>query len=363
MKNYQRNTGIDMLRICSMCMIIILHIINKGVDYSLLNTAAVYNTYFIRAIVICSVNVYVLISAYFLQNNNTIKVQKILKTLIEVWVINIFVAGGLILSGTVEISSRADILFLIFPFFSRRNWFVNVYLLLYFFHPFLNKVIENISEKQLRLLSTALVLVFSVFPSIMPNRNWTYDTIGGYSICWFCCLYFVMASMKTYQKSKLVKNRVALVISYILCAAIVAASKILVIRISEVLSVPGIKVYSDIWYAYDAFPVLFMSVVLFYLFYGINWNLSIRKCNLIGALGSSTLGVYLIHDNYKMREVLWTEIVPVPLISVWKCAPFVYCLISIVVYVLCAFLYYLLNKVVKRYLKKFLDKLPSIYIC
>ncbi len=359
----KRNRTFDLLRILSMLMIIILHEINKGLNLSDFNKVADYVNNYILALVFCSVNLFVLISAYFLCDDNQIKIRSIANLVVENWIINFIVVGVIYLINK-NLFSTIDILYIAFPLFSRRNWFICVYLIMYLLHPYLNIIIKKISLKSYSILMIILVSAFSILPSVMPNRNWTFDKMYGYSIIWFVVLYITAAYLKIIPY--VFKHKVHFyILLYFVLGIIMLLSKFVISSVSRITGIEVISHYKSIWYAYDTVPVYFMSVLLFSAFLVKSqkkkiWNHMFG--NLISALGASTLGVYLIHDNYMLREYLWTNVIQIKYFSESFFSVGYYILIAIAVFIACAVLYIFLHKGLSIILNKllFLNKKITI---
>lgn len=348
-----RNSTIDLLRVISMLMIIVLHEINKGIQPNALDNVYDYINTYILALVFCSVNLFVLISANFLCDNNQIKLKTVGKLLVENWVINFLVVViiGLINGNYL---SKIDIVYVLFPFFTRRNWFVCVYLILYLVHPFLNIIISRLDKTNFNILILLCFGIFSVLPSIMPNRNWTFDTMYGYSIIWFIVLYFSAAYIRKFGSTNAKERKLTMSIAYLGLGALMVAVKKTVILTSSSLGIEAIYRYRNIWFAYDSVPVYLMSVIIYKSFYQKKLiKHESRVSSIISGLGASTLGVYLIHDNYKIRDILWTDLIRIKSISESPGAIFFYLLIALLVFILCSAIYILLDRIVDSLLNHF----------
>lgn len=355
-----RYFGLDCLRIVSMCMIVIIHIVNKGLDIEVIHTSYDVLNEYILALVLCAVNIFVLVSSFFLLNDNNIKVGKIVRTCMECWTINFVVSAILFFVGNVTFS-KEEIIYVIFPILSRRNWFINVYLLLYVIHPFLNLIIKRLQEKEYKILLFILIMAFSVWPSIMPNRNWTFDVMYGYSIGWFICLYFIMGFIKIYKIQCRIQ-KLKLVVMYIFLGGGMLFCKIFIEVIGEKLSSSMITNMSNIWYCYDALPVLGMSISIFMLFVKIKEPRSVQIKRTITFLGKSTLGVYIIHDHFKLREILWKSIIPVSDFANNWYIIFLYPMIAICVYIVCSLIYNAISFIIGLFLEDKFCKLKTIKI-
>lgn len=300
----------------------------------------------------CSVNLFVMISANFLTDDNTIKLRSIITLLAENWIINfaVVIVSAMIFKAQF---SKIDIIYILFPFFTRRNWFICVYLVLYLLHPFLNIIIQKIDYRSHRILMFILIGLFSVLPSIMPNRNWTFDGMYGYSIIWFVVLYFTTAFIKKSYTSNRSRNVLNLCM-YLLLGFVMLFSKFFVTIVAKQIGVEALLQYRNIWFSYDSLPVYTMGVLIFKIFYSQNIfkNFNSRIAHYVSLLGSSTLGVYLIHDNYKIREFLWSEMINVQSFSMHPYSFLVYLVIAIAVFLICSVIYYCFHRIYKRLTSK-----------
>ena len=80
----ERNSSIELLRIISMIMIILLHFLG-GTGYIGIieeGTKNYYLTNILESLAIVGVNVFVLISSYFLINSNKVKLRKVIDLLL-----------------------------------------------------------------------------------------------------------------------------------------------------------------------------------------------------------------------------------------------------------------------------------------
>lgn len=200
-----------------------------------------------------------------------------------------------------------------------------------------------------------LVCVFSIFPSVMPNRNWTFDVMEGYDIVWFVCLYIIMIYIKRYylENNLFHISNLKLCIVNVICAFLMAFSKECIMFFWKKTGIEKIQSINNIWYTYDCLPVLIMSCVTFILFYQINKQIKEGMLSKIAIMfGTCTLGVYMIHDNFKMREVLWTEIIPVHFWGdKWWCF-FLYSIIAVFVFAICSIFYIILHRLTSLLIKK-----------
>ena len=302
----KRSYSLDLLRIICMIMIIALHFISHGglSDFFAKNSIMHHMIVLLRAFSICAVNVFVLISGYFMIQKNGINVKRIISIFLAIlfysWII-------LLLSQSfhwVHLDFKA-LLTSVFPVSYRLYWFPTCYLFLCLVSPFLNKLLNALSPKAYRLLLAILFLCFSVGNEILAMSD-PFSVSGGYSIVWFVFLYCVAGYIKIHGLRFNLSKHGWLVV-YLLSAVLIFA----VVTILSLLSdkIPIIAKYGlETHFArYCSVLVTIESLSLFLYFRSLNIKNVFSK-KIIGFFAPLAFGVYLIHDNANIRNYLYTEV-------------------------------------------------------
>lgn len=290
----KRNMSLDLLRIISMIMIVVLHILGKGGGLSSSISLHRDVSWFIESFCIVAVNIYVLISGYFLYDSNFSwgKVFKIWRQVIfySVLFLLLFFFMG------YEITLK-ELLFSVFPITFKENyWFITCYLFMYVSSPFLNILLKNINKNQHFNICIFIVVVFSIISLFLPFES-RLDITNGYSIIWFICLYIIAAYFKKVD-IKFKNNNTCLKLYISIC----------LINFCTYLAFDRVgMVFYDRLYWYNSITVLLSSIFLFLFFKG----LSIKNKKLSMIIKKITplmLGVYLVHENIFIRKVLYSKI-------------------------------------------------------
>lgn len=282
-----RNSNFELLRIISIIMIIGLHLFGHG---GILETfgSKVYPLWSIEAMISVSVNCYVLISGYFLVTSK-FKLRKLFMLYIQVLFYSLGIYVVLLALGIVKFDTQWFIQECL-PILSRRYWFVTCYVAMYLLSPFLNKLILQLSKRQMQILIIILFFLFCEWNVLIPFLS-TLNTDGGYGVGWFICLYFFAAYIRLHYNKKI--NKYYYLLSYFAVCFITSALK-------TGLGITGLFRYSSI-------TILFASLSLFLFFRELNIKNTIAN-KVILFLAPLTLGVYLIHDNKLIRSILYTKI-------------------------------------------------------
>ena len=151
-----RNANIELLRLICMFMILTGHCMAASAALYVPKSFNYYFYWWIEIICVCSVNVFMLITGYY-QVNAKFHLKSLGKVLWVVWTYSFVLSFAAAKIGGLPLGKK-DLLLLLLPVLSKRYWFVNAYLLLYLFSPFLNKMIHALTKKQFTLLVGILIV-------------------------------------------------------------------------------------------------------------------------------------------------------------------------------------------------------------
>ena len=287
----KRNMNMELLRIISMYMVVILHYLGHG--------GAVYGTvpmeinylftYILKAFCIVAVNCYVLISGYFLLESE-FKIKRLFKIWFQVIFYSVGIYFVLVIAKLIPFSFK-NVTFSMLPVLMGQYWFVTTYVALYLLFPFLNIAIKSMDKKLMRLLVIVLFCVFSLWTTLIPISTGL-DPNRGYSIIWFICLYIFAAYIRLHYDSN--KKWSYYFKWYIIVSIFIAISKIVLFIILKRCGIDDKG--SGIFYMYNSVPVLVSSIMFFICFIKIEIRNKIIT-NIIGVVSKLTLGIYLIDDN------------------------------------------------------------------
>lgn len=297
LKKPARAVNLDLLRIIAMLLIIFLH----SIDHSgvLENVApgsfTYYYVYYGYSLSQVCVNVYVLISGYFLVSS-AFKIKK----LIFLWAETVFyslVLRIIFIATGVKSFSVASIVSCLVPVTTGRYWFITIYFAMYLVSPFLGAAIRKLSKNQLGLLNMVLFVLFSVWSSVHPSIAGV-NSGGGWGLAWFVVLYLTAAWIRLYY-----------VPTYRI-AVKTAAFFLLPLAVSLLLlfaNLSGIGIIKSIvlnLYKYDSVSSYIASVLLMLIF--INLRVPDGKfAKFIIHVSPLTFGVYLIHAHADVSPWLW----------------------------------------------------------
>ena len=297
-----RQSNIELLRIVSMIMIVFYHFaVHGGFKWETPSMTIPYLWYnFIAMGGKIGVNIFVLISGYFLitSNSKLFNFKKILKFWGQLIFYSISILAIFLLLqahdyGMKEVIKAA--IKAVFPITFSSWWFASTYFVLYIIHPFLNIFLNALTKKSYQIFLAILVIMWSVIP--------TFTTLDfqSNSLCWFVTLYAIAGYARLYGF-----NRVYTTKKYFALCGVFSALTYLSSVIFTILGTRWSIFFDYVTYFYgmQKLSVLLISLTLFMAFV----TLKMGYHKWINTLAAATFGVYLIHDNSFVSPFLWIDV-------------------------------------------------------
>ncbi len=288
-----RNYGIDLLRILSMFMVVVLHTLGKGGILSAVPKLSVNSEilWFIEILCYCAVNCFLMISGYVAVNS-----RYKYSSIISLWLHVIFytvVITGIFAIITPEKITADVIKYAFFPVLTRHYWYFTGYFALFLLMPILNTAMEHLTKGQFK---AALVIIFVLFSTLTTvfNKD-VFQLDQGYSLIWMMFPYIFGGYFKRFgipEKLTSVK-----------CFMLYLASAVLAF-IGRFLAVRDVIIFKDIsLIEYTSPLILLCSVFLFLAFCQIKTGDRVNK--VIAFISPLSFGVYLIHT----QKLIWNNLI------------------------------------------------------
>jgi len=294
----RRSSNIEVLRILAILMIVSFHCAyHSGFTYSSFsfNVFTVKSFYFLGEL---GVNLFFLISGYFIVNKG-FRFKKFL--LLEFEFVFYIILSALIahlLTGSAYHPLRLFVSFLLPDY-----WFFLAYILLYLFSPYLNKALTMLSRAELVKLLVLCWLVWSILPTLLGGINaGNTERIYYFNrFIWAVVMYCTGAGISLHSIGWVKRKRVSLLL-IILCSLIMLLSIWVIGAQKELFSGLGISEPAYFWQI-NTFPLGILSISIFNLF--IKWDIGSNR--VLNRISSTTLGIYLLTDG-QLRPIIWNEI-------------------------------------------------------
>ena len=300
--------NIELLRIVSMLMVVMLHYLGKGELLPATTGPMKLNGYVawgMESLSIVAVNVYMLISGYFLVESG-FKLHRVIELWCQVLFYTILVPLVLIAIGILPTSifSIYYLLQTVLPVQMEHYWFITAYIIMYLLSPVLSVAAKNMSRESLRGTIIGLLLFFAVSKSVLPFELVVDNK--GYDGLWFICVFLVAAYMRLYGipffTSK-ENGRRGWLVYLVGCAGIYGV--MLAVRLVY-LKTGSLDHFIGGTYHYNHVLNLLAAVGLFYAFSYLKFDGDKLWAKLICKVAPYTLGVYLLHEQMDIRY-LWPK--------------------------------------------------------
>lgn len=284
MKKNERNSSLELLRIVAILMVITLHYLHKEIGGVLAivnkNSINYYIVYFFETISIIAVNLFVIISGYFMVSKEKVKINKVISLLILCY----FYGAILYLFSIVLTRSKFDFknfINSINPFLIGGYWFVRTYCILYLISPFINVIINNINKKSLQKLILIFIMIFSIWSSFLTDAPKDNERI-----MLFILLYIIGGYIKKYRSSGIETKK--MIIIYILSVLLTY-----IIRL-----IGGARAWN-----YEFIFNIISAVSLFMIF--LSLKIQSKRINYVATY---VFSIYIIHFNPYIVDIVYKRL-------------------------------------------------------
>ncbi len=299
MSGSKRNSSVELLKVVAIILIVLCHSLpNKAsgvgsVDISMATTNwQVFTMFTFHNLGMIGNVIFVCCSAWFLLDTSSVKGDKIAMMIGDCFFLSLAWLLGSLLGGYHLETSV--VLKQFFPFTLSTYWFLNCYVLLYALHPYLNKVIDGISEKSLLTFDLIFIVIYCVLQTLKAYAFFYSDLIG------FIGIYFIVAYVKRYVVSEKEKNHAMKSCLWIGVFGYAITTLM--------LNVVGLKV----GFFANQMELLNKITNPFYILIAIGLLLMALKHTfyngLVNYISSLSLIIYMIHTNTIMRNYYRFEI-------------------------------------------------------
>ena len=283
----RRLSNVELLRIFAMMGIIILHYNNReiGGGFAYVQPGSINEGVLmvLESTFICAVDLFVMISGYFLCAANRRYLGRALDIVLQVSAFRVALyCRGRIRSGSVMTLSGFAAALL------PDNWFISIYVALYLISPLINNALERLSDRDLRRSLAVLVILLSLLPTLngiletLTGMEWGgLDPTGvaernGYTIVNFALCYVLGAAIRRGLFDGASRRALPMIALLVLTVAI--------ITLWSYWDAETARAYSN--------PLVLLEAVLALLLF---LKLPLGEVAWINTLASCGFSVYLLH--------------------------------------------------------------------
>lgn len=286
--------SIELLRIISMLMVVAyhwqLHANDDSIYKSQLSGHQILS-FAIGSWGTLGVNIFFIISAYFLIHHNQVKNNKLITMILKVMVYGTSIVL-LAYAFHVVPSEIITLLKSVLGVFAYQYWFFTVYVVVYALHPALNNIIDSASFKYLIFMISVLI-ISTYFTAFAFGNEFLGRLACGITI------YFTVGVLEKYPKMNLIERyrKVGIYITIIGCLILEVILSYLGNNYNELF-------FSCIRKIQDTHSPI-MYIIGLFVFYTFK-NMNIKQNVIIEFLGKYAVGAYLIHGGASfIKNYLW----------------------------------------------------------
>ena len=285
----ERNYGIDLLKIISMLMVVILHVLGQGGILDSVTNLSFEGEVFWGLEIFCygAVNIYAIISGMFGYKSKH-KGSSIINLCFQVIFFSMIIAGADLIIALINNApiSIENVFFNFFPSI-KGYWYFSAYFCLFFFMPIFDIIIDSVPKSVLKSTAFFCFIIFCCWTQFYSNIS----NLGmGYSILWLALLYLVGGYISKYNPFNNF-SFLRCVLIFLICMAITIAGRIAIGLVIGKTSLSPTLV--NFFVSYTSPTITIASIFIVLAFSRIKFNKLVNKA--IGFFAPLSFGVYLIH--------------------------------------------------------------------
>lgn len=289
----ERQSNIELLRIIAMLLIIICHFSTHG-GFQFPSGELTVNRLWTQCLTFggnLGVDIFVLISGYFLIGSAAFRTDKALKLALQILTYSVLFLAVFTLAGANPYGIRM-VINCFFPITYSGWWFASIYFVLYLISPYLNKLLRGLDKQDHQKMLALLTVCWCIIPTVSGSAY------GSSYLLWFSYLYAVSAYIRLHVETIAIGPRAAFLGA--LAAALTAGVAFVISDLLEtkIPSAANLAVYVI---HMQRLPTVLTALFLFLGFLQID----IGRSRVVNRISSATFGVYLIHENNFVRPFLW----------------------------------------------------------
>lgn len=307
-----RRSGIELLKIAAMCLIVISHVVQtlsteppiniSYSDYVLSLGSATDNVQHLILAMFTYFGslgnmVFFVCSAWFLVERAKSYKRKILQLLADVWVVSICMLAVVLVLRRGHLRGWL-MLQAVFPTLFATNWFTTCYILFLAIHPFLNRIIRQVSQRTLLRIACVLLFLYSASDYLNHVLRHYMDINGFFfssSLIVWVMMYFIIAYIKLYTPKTASSVRANILMSVVGFLGVFGVVLLANIIGKKIAFFNGLLL---VWNS-NCNPFMLMLVIgVFNLARTVDFH-----SGFVNYISKFTLFIYIIHENLLFRRI------------------------------------------------------------
>ena len=292
--NSSRNSAIELLRIIAMFLIVLSHACCHS-SFDIASSSISFNKLLVQWGFLgnIGVNIFVLISGYYLCTKSKTG-KSLIQLILQVWFYSVvlFVICKFVFQYRY---SFMDYFKVFLPTIFGEYWFFSAYFILSLLSPYLNCFLNRADRNTIKYLICIMVVLWIVIPTF------TFQSMYGNDLTRMVLFYVIGAYFKLYPDSLSLKKSVPICLTAF-SFFLLFASTLALDYVGQYVDI--LKNRGTLFYGKSSLLTAACAIGLFVCFI----QLPCFTNRIINTISSCTFGIYLIHDNPAIREIVWIRI-------------------------------------------------------
>lgn len=295
--------GLDLLRLLSMLMVIVLHILGQGgiLEAAEPGSTVWYAAWGLECLCYCAVDCYGLLSGYLGGG------RRPWGKLVRLWltvVLYSFLYYCFFRLRSPELVDSQALRRVFLPVTTRQYWYFTAYFGLALLMPVLDGGLERLESRRAGELALLILLLFCALPAVLQADP--FQLRGGYCLLWLLLLYLLGGLLRRSGFFGRLRP-LPLIAGACLSLALTYYTHL------HPVTVPGFGAFTLL--SYTSPTVLLFALCLLLLFRRL--RLGGRAAGLVTALSRTSFGVYILHTN----PLLWKLLYVPGCLGAWAALP------------------------------------------
>ena len=304
-----RRSGLDILRIISMCWIIGLHIllfcgVLEGAEkqYGGARCSLVWS---LEILMRSSVNIFGILSGflYGARPKEKFRSSSVISLILTAIFYSAVISAVFFFAfhDTYASLSIIDKIGALFPALKGHYWYITCYVFLFFIIPYINVALQNLTKKSFQKLLLVLFILLCIIPTFGIKDF--FRTEYGYSPLWLAYCYLIGAYLRLHplEASKWMRKSRMLAAVVINTVVMLLSKYAIHFLTAKILGEPKGE---NALLQYVSPLMVFNALLIFCIFKDITVkNKTLSSC--LALFSKAAFGAYIIHCHFLLNEHIW----------------------------------------------------------
>lgn len=287
----KRFPGVDFAKIVAMYLVLVLHVTACGINIKLDNNVYSCVWTFLLSVSEACVDLFALATG-FLCVRSSCRYSRVFNLWLSAvfWGVTMLTICRFVGCSVPWESYGVAVL----PLFQHEYWFLNAYVMMFFFMPLMNKGINAMSRKDFHRLFVAIAIFIGGY-SVWGDQ---FHLLYGLSFPWLCIVYIVGSYIRVYNPCRWKAST----------CFMAAGSVALITCLRQFLSLlMGYRIPGDRFCLFSHLSIFTLSIAVLLFLGCLKLSFDVRASRFLKMGASATFGVYLIHTQPFVWENVWRK--------------------------------------------------------